>query len=449
MLKRMRLRDKMTLWYTLLVFLMTAAFSLCVYFLIAYVLEEMLEDEVRLSMEQVAAQVENEDEMLSYEGEVPVASDMMVFITEKNGSELYSHGADITLMDDVPVQPEVFRFVNRGRQNWLVLDSDVLTVDYFEVRIRIAASCGINDRVLSTLRLVLLIALPILILLSLLGGRMIAGRALQPIRHIAQSADSIAEGDLSARIPSAQAKDELGELTDTLNRMLDSVETAFTREKRFTSDASHELRTPVAVLRAYTETMMSEPGTTDAQNASLTTMLRECERMQKIIGRLLTITRGQEGRYPVSMEEIALLPICEGVRETLTDRLMQRQMSIVIEIEDSLKLQGDQSLLTELLMNLVENAVKYGNEGGHISVCAHKKNRQLVLTVSDDGIGIPSEALPHVFERFYRVDVARDRSGTGLGLSICDWIVRAHDGTIHVESELGRGTRMQVMLPMR
>ena len=447
MLNRMRLRDKMTLWYTLLVFLATAAFSASVYLMTSFTLEQMLEDEARLSLAQVAAQVENEDETLSYENEVPVSAGTMVFITEENGSELYSHGADITLVDDVPVEPGVFRSIMRGGQRWLLLDSDVLMVDQFRVRVRVVASCATNDRVLSTIRLIFLIALPVLVLLSLLGGRLITGHALKPIRRIIESAGSIAEGDLTARIPAAPAKDELGELTDTLNRMLDSVETAFNREKRFTSDASHELRTPVAVLRAYAETMLTEPDVTEEQRASLTTMLRECARMQKIIGQLLTITRGQEGRYPVCMEAIPLLSVCEGVAETLSDRLQEKHITLTTDVPPTLTVRADQSLLTELLMNLVENAVKYGKEGGSVAIRAEEKDGSILLTVADDGIGIPKEALPHIFERFYRVDAARDRSGTGLGLSICDWIMRAHGGTILAESEPGRGTKMRMEWP--
>ncbi len=230
--------------------------------------------------------------------------------------------------------------------------------------------------------------------------------------------------------------------------MLESVETTLNREKRFTSDASHELRTPVAVLRAYTESLLAEENLSGEQRGELTTMLRECERMQRIIGQLLTITRGQEGRYPVCREPVSLRELCEGVAETLADRLTERGIRLTVDVPDALTVTADQSLLTELLLNLCENAVKYGKPGGRIDVRAARQGDTLRLIVADDGIGILPEALPHIFERFYRVDAARDRSGTGLGLSICDWIAKAHGGSIRAESELNAGTTFTVELPI-
>ena len=443
----MRLRDKMTLWVTLLTAFTAAAFAAVIYTMTSYVLEEILEQNVRLSLTQVVAQIENEDGMLTYENEVPISSGMY-FVTEENGSELYSYGADITLFDSVPVLPGVFRRIKGDAETWLLLDSDIVPVDEFSLRVRVAASCAANERILSTLRLIFLIAIPFVSLLALLGGRFIAGRSLHPIQKIIQSANTIRSGELSARIPPAPAKDELGELTDTLNNMLESVETTLNREKRFTSDASHELRTPVAVLRAYAESLLTESSLSDEQRGELATMLRECERMQKIIGQLLTITRGQEGRYPVCMEPMCLHELCEGVAETLADRLTEKGVQLNVDVPDALTVTADQSLLTELLLNLCENAAKYGKPHGRIDVRGAVADDRLVLTVADDGIGIPPEALPHIFERFYRVDAARDRSGTGLGLSICDWIAKAHGGSIRAESVLGAGTTFIVTLPM-
>ena len=443
----MRLRDKMTLWVTLLVALTVAAFAAVIYAMTGYVLEEILEQNVRLSLSQVVAQIENEDGMLTYENEVPISSGMY-FVTEENGSELYSHGADITLFDSVPVEPGVFRYIRGETETWLLLDSDVEQVDEFRLRVRVAASCAANERILSTMRLIFLIAVPFVALLALLGGRLIAGKSLRPIQRIIQSANAIRGGELSARIPPAPANDELGELTDTLNSMLESVETTLNREKRFTSDASHELRTPVAVLRAYAESLLAEEGLSDEQRGELTTMLRECDRMQKIIGQLLTITRGQEGRYPVCMEPVRVRELCDGVAEALADRLAERDITLSVDVADELTVTADQSLLTELLLNLCENAVKYGKPHGRIDVRGAREGDTLRLTVADDGIGVPPEALPHLFERFYRVDAARDRSGTGLGLSICDWIAKAHGGSLRAESRLGVGTTFTAELPI-
>lgn len=443
----MRLRDKMTFWYTALTFVITAAFCAALYFITSYVLEGILEREVRLSMEQVIAQIENENGMLTFENEVPVSSTSMFFVTEENGSELASYGEDITVFDHVPVEENVFRKVKGETGEWLLLDSELVHVDHFTLRVRVAASYALHHQVLSALRILFLIGVPLMTLIALGGGFAIAKHSLLPIRKIINSAEIISQGDLSERIPAAYAKDELGELTDTLNLMLANVEAAFVREKRFTSDASHELRTPVAVMRAYTESLISEPGLTADQQDSLQTILAECTRMQKIISQLLTITRGQEGRYPICIETIRLDTICESIADAMMEQLTSKDMCFECAVPHDFTMEADQSLITQMLLNLVENAVKYGKHSGKILLTAVKDGGQNVITLRDNGAGIPKEALPHIFDRFYRADTSRDRSGTGLGLSIVQWIVQEHGGRIHVESEIGTGTTFSVFIP--
>ena len=470
--KAMKLRNKMTLWYTGLTVVSIGTFACALYFLTNYVMQEMLEREARLSLQQLSAQVELDGGMLTFENEVPISSGSMYYIMEDNGSELASYGKDITFFEDVPIDPGQFRTVKSGSDEWLLLDSELLSIEpgipnrgkgdadelpspesytvqreHYTVRVRVAVSCALKQRVLSMLLMVLGVGIPLITLFALIGGFMIAKRALRPIRQIIHSADIISDGELSERIPDAPAHDELGELTDTLNRMLSSVETSIMREKRFASDASHELRTPVTVMRACTEIMLSDKSVTDNQKSSLQAMLIECEHMQKIIKQLLTITRGQEGHYPIFMESVNLKVICDTVAETFSDMLFEKAMSLRIEIADAVGLKADQSLLTELILNLVENAIKYGKSHGQICVTASTLGGWVEIRISDDGIGMAKEVLPFIFDRFYRVDTARDRTGTGLGLSIVKWIVQVHHGSIRAESELGKGTTFVIVLP--
>ena len=470
--KAMKLRNKMTLWYTGLTVVSIGTFACALYFLTNYVMQEMLEREARLSLQQLSAQVELDGGMLTFENEVPISSGSMYYIMDDNGSELASYGKDITFFEDVPIDPGQFRTVKSGSDEWLLLDSELLSIEpgipnrgkgdadelpspesytvqreHYTVRVRVAVSCALKQRVLSMLLMVLGVGIPLITLFALIGGFMIAKRALRPIRQIIHSADIISDGELSERIPDAPAHDELGELTDTLNRMLSSVETSIMREKRFASDASHELRTPVTVMRACTEIMLSDKSVTDNQKSSLQAMLIECEHMQKIIKQLLTITRGQEGHYPIFMESVNLKVICDTVAETFSDMLFEKAMSLRIEIADAVGLKADQSLLTELILNLVENAIKYGKSHGQICVTASTLGGWVEIRISDDGIGMAKEVLPFIFDRFYRVDTARDRTGTGLGLSIVKWIVQVHHGSIRAESELGKGTTFVIVLP--
>lgn len=444
----MRLRARMTLWYTLLTFVMVSAFSVTLYMLTGSVLEAILKKDVQLQLEQITAQIESEHGMLTFENEVPLSKNTMYFITEEDGSELASYGDDIALWDSVPILPDTFQVVHQGTEGWLLLDSGILTVDHFRIRVRVAGSMATNDRVLSAMRLIFFLTLPGMGLASVWGGLLISRRSLLPIRQIIQSANRIAQGDLSARIPPAPARDELGEMTETLNQMLQSVEEAFLREKRFSSDASHELRTPVTVIRAYAETLRADANLTLGHASELNTILAECERMQKIIAQLLTITRGEEGRYSLCLEEVDLRIIAGGVAETLADSLSERQVTLSLAVPQGMTLRADQSLMTELLLNLTENAIKYSRPGGRVEISGRADPDAVELQVRDDGIGIPPEALPHIFERFYRVDSARDRSGTGLGLSIVAWIVRVHGGSIRTESYPGEGSVFTLRFPI-
>ena len=446
-MRTMRLRDRMTLWFSLMTFFIAAIFSTTVYIITGQVLDKMQRREVELSLAQIVAQVENEDGQLYFEDEVPVTLGAVYFITEENGSELFSRGADITLFDDISLDPGNIRKVEKEGERWLLMDSQLLNEDELSIRVRVAISCSSNEKVLASLRLIIFISLPVLLVISVLGGRFIAARSLRPIREVISSAETIAAGDLATRVPPAPARDELGEMTDTLNHMLDSVEEAFIREKRFASDASHELRTPVSILRAYAETLLQDDGMTAEQKTALQTMVMECDKMQKLIRQLLMIARGQEGSYPMTLEEVALRPLCAGIQDVMDDSLEEKGIKLELDVPETLTVRADQSLLTELVLNLVENAVKYGRKQGYIQIQAAMEDKGVRLSVADDGIGIPEVALPHIFERFYRVDEARDRSGTGLGLSICEWIVREHGGSISATSTQGKGTRMDVFLP--
>ncbi len=444
----LRLRTKMTLWYTAFTLIAATVFCTSLYFIVASELQQSLQNDAALAMQQITAQIENENGLITFENEVPVSSNIMFFITEDNGSELASYGADIALFDQVPVAEGAYTRVQGADDDWLVLDSVPVHVDRFVLRVRVAASYAHNQQILSILSLLFFIGIPVMTLIAMVGGFGIAKRSLMPIRRIVRSAGIIAKGKLSERIPPTPAKDELGELTDALNGMLSAVEAAFNREKQFSSDASHELRTPVAVIRAYAETLLKEPELTQEQKESLQTILTECLRMQKIIGQLLTLTRGQEQRYPVCMESIRLYDVMESVAETMREPLQEKAMRLSLSLPKDLELRADQSLLTQMLLNLVENAIKYGKPKGTISLGAEQNNQATVITVKDDGVGIPQEALPHIFDRFYRVDDSRDRNGTGLGLAIVQWIVAVHGGAIAVQSQLDTGTEFTLSLPV-
>lgn len=446
-MRGLKIRTKMTLWFLLSTALITGLLFLILHAITAAVLQRSLENDLSLAMEQISAQIEHEHGSLTYEDETPIAPGISYYIMEDGGSELFSHGEDITRFDSLPIREGQFSGLTLGKDAWLVLDSAPLIIEGEIVRVRTAASRGPNERTLRAMQTTFFVTLPILALLAALIGFVLMGRSLRPIRQMIDSAQTITAGDRSGRLPAAPVRDELGELTNTLNRMLDALEDSFLRERRFASDASHELRTPVTVIRACTEELMARGDLPAYMQKPLNTTLAECRRMQRLIEQMLMLTRGQDGRLRLEKECIPVREVLESMEEVLGESARTAGIQIRVDVPANLTVMADQSLFSQLMLNLTENAVKYGKPDGHITLSAEERPGEILLRVADDGIGISAEHLPHVFERFFRADAARDRSGTGLGLSIAQWIVQAHHGSITVESVVGQGTVFSIHWP--
>jgi signal transduction histidine kinase len=437
----------MTLWYTALSLFLISIFFIALYLVMRHSLITKLTSDMQLAVTQLTAQVENENGEFKYEYEVPLSSNMAYLISNEDGATLVSSEKKPQLLNQTPWEEGKLRESSIGRQHFMILDSPTVIVDDFRIRVRIMATMQDIDDTMRMISYICLTSIPLLIAAAVLGGLLISKKSLLPIRHIISSAGVIAKGDLSERIPNTAGRDEVGELIETINNMLSSVESSFLREKRFTSDASHELRTPVSIIMAYAESLLADNSLSAEDAQAVTTILAESRRMQHIIAQLLAITRGQEGRYPIFMEKFPLGDVVEHIGEQFSDQMHEKNMTFEKDIPGGMIVKGDLSLISQMLLNLVENGIKYGKPGGYIRIAAKAAENKAQITVSDNGYGIPSESLPHIFERFYRVDKTRDRSGTGLGLSIVQWIVQAHNGGIHVESQVGQGTRFTIEIP--
>ncbi len=292
----------------------------------------------------------------------------------------------------------------------------------------------------------LIFLIPGYLMLAAISSYILAKRTLKPVHQITMAAKSIKNGDLSGRIDGVFSHDEVGELADTFNQMISELDFAFKRERQFTSDASHELRTPMTVITACAEDALCTDDETIIRE-NLRIIQAENQRMRKMLSQLLMLSRGYEGRWHFESEHIFPHEMADSVAEALTAEIEKKKIHIYNEIPKTFSLYADQSLFTQLLVNLMENAVKYGNENGSIWLTAFAEGRDSVICVRDNGIGIGREDLSHIFERFYRADKARDRNGSGLGLSIVKWIVELHSGSITVNSKLGKGTLFRIVIP--
>lgn len=297
------------------------------------------------------------------------------------------------------------------------------------------------------------ITLPILGLISLatalIGSWAIAGRALRPVARMTQTAQTITVSqDLTRRIDMPARRDELGRLAATFNEMLASIETAYHTQQRFVADASHELRAPLTAIQGNIELLRRQRTMSDAdREEALEELERESARLSRLVVDLLTLARADAGvslkRCPVDLDAVVL----EAYREA---RHLSQGQTLTLDPFEPARVEGDEDRLKQLLLVLLDNALKYTPANGHVTLGLHRRVTSVEIVVRDTGVGIAPEDLPLVFERFYRADPARSRDpgGTGLGLPIARWIVEQHDGNMTLESQLGQGTTVTVRLPL-
>lgn len=285
---------------------------------------------------------------------------------------------------------------------------------------------------------------------GLIGGWWLSGRAIQPIAKMSASAAAISAENLSQRIDLGETENELGELAGVLNQTFDRLQAAFEQQKRFTADASHELRTPLAVILTQAEFAMSRERTSDEYRIAFEACERAGRRMKSLIDSLLMLARFDSGQLAVKLREIDLAVVAQDSIELLKPLADERGISIRTQIQAT-RMEGDRERLGQVVTNLLSNAIRYNHENGDVEIRVEAVNGSAVIAVTDTGIGIPDADLPHIFDRFYRVDQSRTRSdgGSGLGLAICHSIVEAHHGTITARSQLQSGTSVEVRLPRR
>ena len=305
--------------------------------------------------------------------------------------------------------------------------------------------------VLNTFRAWVWIGLPLIVFLAGFGGYWLSGRAMKPVHSLALSTRTISERNLSKRIETSKAHDELRELGDTINAMLGRLESAFTRITRFTSDASHELRTPITVIRTTSEVILERDRSTEQYKEMVGQILREAESTSALIEQLLTLARADADTEQLSLERTDLRALVEELAPGSNAIASNLNINWLVDMPDEpVVVLGDRSHLRRLLLILIDNACRYTDRGGSVRLKLAARGNQAIFEVTDTGIGIPSDELTQIFDRFYRASNARffEPDGNGLGLSIAYWIATAHHGTLTAQSTVGSGTSMSVNLPM-
>ena len=307
---------------------------------------------------------------------------------------------------------------------------------------------GVN-RELMRFRNLEVIVLAIAAIASVFGGRVLARKSLRPIHAMTETARHFGASDLSQRLNHACEGDELDELAIVLNDMLQRLEQQVLRIRQFTADAAHELRTPLAALRGNAEVALSEAATPESRRQVLEESIAEYDRLARLTDDLLLLARADADQAFFKRAPVALDAAIADVAGLFGAIAEDKQIDLTSQSTKPVVIQGDAERIRQVLCNLLDNALKHTPTGGRIELSLHADQHTARLVVADTGVGIDPGALPHVFERFYRVDVARTRSsgGFGLGLPICRAIITAHGGTITINSRNGVGTEVEILLP--
>jgi two-component system OmpR family sensor kinase len=327
----------------------------------------------------------------------------------------------------------------------------------------VAAAPGTEAEVPAQLLLgSLLLVAPLMLLFSVAVAYMIAGNTFKPVDTLINEVEAITDGrSLHRRVPTDEADEELGRLADTLNRMIGRLQTSFGALRRFTADASHELKTPLTVVRADVERAMHPSAGADERMQALEEAMQEVARMSDLVDSLLTLARADEGRFDLHREPIRLEPLVRDVHETALILGEAAGVTVTLPLVEDAAIMGDSTRLRQLFLNLITNAIKYTPSGGQVEMTLSlRNNNEVGFAVRDTGVGIAAADLPHIFDRFWRADKARsrkaaadirgvtERGGFGLGLAIAQWIAQAHGGTLSAQSRLGRGSIFTVLLPI-
>ncbi len=316
--------------------------------------------------------------------------------------------------------------------------------------VEVGISTARTEETVRQVLLMLAIGLPIAVCVAVAGGFVLVRRALKPVDNLSQKAAAITQHSLSERLPVMRTGDELERLSVSLNLMISRLEDAINSSKQFVADASHELRTPLAVLRGELENLAQDAQLKPQTRETLGSSLEEVDRLAEIVEGLLALSRLDTGEARAEWVRFDLAALVATTADQMSLLAEDKHITVVCDSSERVMIEGDQARLKQVVVNLLDNAIKYTPNGGRIKLKITQEDGNAVLDVADDGIGIPPEALPHVFKRFFRVDGSRsrDQGGAGLGLSIVKSICDAHGARVEVSSTPGQGSRFRIRQPL-
>jgi two-component system OmpR family sensor kinase len=459
------IRFRLTAWYSGLLVLLGLAFGAYCYwrldhFLSVYLTELFSHRAERIANTLLAHIQRNGEAYVDKEIETryaPEANDRFIRVTNSYGAVIYISGEPNDQSFDpkkVPRPPETHfvastRIEHAGR-NGLLIATVPFASGQQKYMIEVGGSTLPIKDVLRRFLVSLLVGLIVVLVLAIWGGFMVIKWALAPVKKITSTAEEITLHHLEKRLPVVETGDEIASLSKTLNQMISRLDESFQSVNRFTADASHELRTPLTIIRGELETSLLDKSLSENVRETIYSLIEETENLSKIVQCLLSLSRLDSGGAQLERVRLDLGDLVSTITDQMVPLADEKHVILTSQRQGLVEVEGDRVRLKQVVVNLLDNAIKYTPEGGRVTVGVHVSDRQAQLEISDSGPGITASDLPHVFERFFRADQVRLGSveGAGLGLSIVQSICTAHGGFVKAENQVNGGCRFIVQLPL-
>lgn len=446
MKKRLTLsvKARITLWYAVLLVAICVLAVLLVLGISEHAIDTYSRDTLKSAAVVLMDEMEVEHGMLEIDTDLEEVPNVYASLFKEDGALIYGRRRV-----NLPFEDGAVRQTQWSGHSWYVHDVKLDIPERGGVWLRLYLSSDVSAGVYDALAHYGVWLLPLLGLVALGGGYLITARAFRPVKEMTQLASSIAGGgDLSRRVATEEGRsgDELHTLAATFNAMLERLQHAFEHERQFTSDAAHELRTPINAMRIQGEYALTQESGEEKDEA-IVRMLEKNEEMHALVSQLLMIARMDAGQTPLA-DPCDLAQMIMQAAEDMQPVADERGVRIETQIPaQPCIVQGNRAMLMRALINLTDNAIRYGKENGLVRIALQADEEDLRMTVSDDGPGIDQADLPHVFERFWRADSARTSQGTGIGLAIVRAVARMHGGEAYAESGMGKGSSFTIRLP--
>lgn len=350
---------------------------------------------------------------------------------------------------DLEFAEDEIQVIQNNNVNYYVYDTKVPFADGHQVMIRGIVSIDDAEKEFRSLLSTAFILLPLLIILTVVGGYFISKRAMAPIDRITKTVRKIKEKqDLSQRVDLGRGNDEIYTLAATFDDLLNDLDESLKREKRFSDDVAHELRTPLSVMKMTADKLINDPKLNADTKKDILLLDKKLNQMTGMVNQLLLLARAENGRMNIHSEEFNLSDLCFSTVQEYKEKITDKKINIHADLADNVKYHGDETLILRVLVNLMDNALKFTSEG-NIDLTLNQNDKEVIIIIRDDGIGIAEDQLNKIFDRFYKSDDSRNKSGYGLGLAMVKEIVKAHGGKITVQSTLGKGSAFTVSLPIK